>query len=71
MSLMHGANMKIVTVCTHKETDKQKCMTKLLLTENISNTNRYSNILEQCFPKRFACKPLLVSKNNHGSSHTS
>jgi len=59
MSLMHGANMKIVTVCTHKETDKQKHMIKLLLlTENISITNRYSNILEQCFPNLFACEPL-------------
>jgi len=37
----------------HTDTDKQKRMMKLLLTEHISITNRYSNILEQCFPKPF------------------
>ena len=60
MSLMHGANIRIVTICTHKETEKQKRMIKLLLTEHISITNRYSNILEQCFPNLFARIPLLI-----------
>ena len=29
-----------------------------------------SSNLEQCFPNFCACRPLLVSENNHGSSHS-